>query len=500
LVFRNTVAQTAAYVSGYVFGFIIAPVMLARLGLAQFGIWAVTGAFATYAGLVDLGVTKSVERFVAFYHARDDERSVAECLGLGLLMITGVGILACGGAVLLAPLLAAGLDQAIPASELRLIMLASVGIFVLNAYRFVMSGVPIGMQRMVPPSVATVFYNVVSFALSLAALLVSRDLLTYAVANVVAAGIGTVAAAVSLRYAWRSARVRMPSMPLVREVLGYGVKSQVTWIADLVNLQADKVIIALVIDVRAAGAYEIANRAVGAVRMVASMSLSALLAAVTSSIAREGQSAVRRFYRHYALRSLSLALPLLIVTSALAPALLYAWLGEVPDDIVLLFIPLTLASAANISTGIATTIWLGEGKAGILAKFATGSAIANIALTLALTPLFGLWGVVTATVLTLVGTAVVILTAFHRTYPVPVADTLRAIGVPVGLSLVAALPVVAWLLTGIAPAEDRLSGLIATVALGLAFVAIYWPLATRLGILPDKLALRLPRRRVRASA
>ena len=87
MVFRNTVAQTAAYVSGYVFGFIIAPVMLARLGLAQFGIWAVTGAFATDAGLVDLGVTKSVERFVAFYHARDDERSVAECLGLGLLML-----------------------------------------------------------------------------------------------------------------------------------------------------------------------------------------------------------------------------------------------------------------------------------------------------------------------------------------------------------------------------------------------------------------------------
>jgi len=91
-------------------------------------------------------------------------------------------------------------------------------------------------------------------------------------------------------------------------------------------VQADKLIIALVIDVRAAGAYEIANRTVSAVRTVSTMSLSALLPAATIAPAREGTHVLGTFDRHYALRATSVALPLLIVTSAMAPALLVAWL------------------------------------------------------------------------------------------------------------------------------------------------------------------------------
>jgi hypothetical protein len=65
MIFRNSLAVSAAMLSGYVFSFVLAPIMLARLGLAQFGVWAVTGAFATYAGLMDLGVTRALGRFVA---------------------------------------------------------------------------------------------------------------------------------------------------------------------------------------------------------------------------------------------------------------------------------------------------------------------------------------------------------------------------------------------------------------------------------------------------
>jgi O-antigen/teichoic acid export membrane protein len=378
-------------------------------------------------------------------------------------------------------------------------MLCSVGIFVCNAYRFVINAVPIGMQRMIPPSVATIAYNVVSFAFSLGALLASRELLVYALANVAAAAIGVVAALVSLRRAWPSARARRPSRPLVRELLGFGIKAQVTWIADLVNVQTDKVIIALVIDVRAAGAYEIANRAVSAVRTVAMMSQSALLAAATTALAREGVQVVRSFYRHYALRAMSVALPLLIATSVISPALLAAWLGDIPDDALMIFVALTLANVANIGTGVATNIWLGEGNAGILAVFATISAVANIALTLALTPLFGLWGVVGATVATIVGMSVVAMVKFHRTHPVPGRDTLRAVGVPVALAAAASLPILLWLAVMGAPDDGRVEGAIGAAAFGAVFVALYWPAATRLGILPEKLALRLPRRRARAA-
>ena len=40
---RNTVAQSAPLMLGYLFNLLSAPVILSGLGIRQFGIWALTG-------------------------------------------------------------------------------------------------------------------------------------------------------------------------------------------------------------------------------------------------------------------------------------------------------------------------------------------------------------------------------------------------------------------------------------------------------------------------
>src|ERR1700759_3227599 len=94
MLFRNTVAQTAGAMVGYIFSFLLAPLMLSRLGLDKFGVWSVTGAFATYAGLLDLGVGRSLIRFIAIFQAEGDVKRMRQSLGLGLLSVTTVGLIA----------------------------------------------------------------------------------------------------------------------------------------------------------------------------------------------------------------------------------------------------------------------------------------------------------------------------------------------------------------------------------------------------------------------
>ena len=65
---RNTVAQSAPLMVGYIFSFVSAPVVIAGLGLRQFGIWALTGALAQYVALLDLGAGASLSRFIAKHH------------------------------------------------------------------------------------------------------------------------------------------------------------------------------------------------------------------------------------------------------------------------------------------------------------------------------------------------------------------------------------------------------------------------------------------------
>src|SRR4029078_13680129 len=55
--FRNTVGTSVARLSSSALSLILAPILLTQLGLESFGVWAVVGALATYAGLSDLGIT-----------------------------------------------------------------------------------------------------------------------------------------------------------------------------------------------------------------------------------------------------------------------------------------------------------------------------------------------------------------------------------------------------------------------------------------------------------
>ena len=490
MIFRNSLAVTAALLSGYVFSFLLAPIMLARLGLAEFGVWAVTGAFATYAGLMDLGVTRALGRFVALYDTQGNRRAVEQLFGLGLMTAAAVAVPAAIIGVLAAPLVAGALGDVLSADEMRSLLLAVVAIFTLNMVRSVVRSVPEGMQRMVPINVAEVVNSTVNFTFSVVALLLTRDLLTYAYANVAAGLVALVPSLVAARRVWSPIRARLPGRALVREVLGFSVKSQLSWIGDLVNNQTDKVIIAVFIDIRVAGAYEIANRVVVAVKSVAIMSVSAMTPAATSRIERDGRGIIGDFYRRYTARSLAVALPLMVFCCVAAPALMVVWLGHVPEHAVTVFVLLTLANCVNLTTGVAFSISLGEGRAGMIAAVSGLTVALNIVFTIALTPLFGLWGVIAGTMIAIVGGCAVFLVYFHRVHGLPGRDYLRAAGVPALVALAAGLPIALFDVADHIGDGERVRALVATMAFLAVYVALYWPAASRLDILPDRLNIR----------
>ncbi len=486
MLFRNTAAATVALVTGYVFSFIVAPIMLWRLGLAQFGVWAVTGAFATYAGLMDLGITRGLGRFIAFYHARGDRRTVEQLFTLGLIAVGCVGLVAGTAAYFAAPTVAGALDDVLTTGEMRIVLLSSAAISVLNASRSVMRAVPEGMEQFVPPNVAEVGFNTVNFVFSVTALAFSRDLVPYALANVAAGVVGLGLGLTALRSVVGRLRLRLPPRPLVKETLAFSVQNQVSWIADLSAGQAAKVIIALMIDVRAAGAYEIASRAVLAAKSVAVLSVSAMVPTATARIVKEGSGMIADFYRRYNVRSLSVSYPLLIFLCASSPALLAAWLGEIPDDSLALFIILTLANCVNLSTGVAYALALGEGRAGMIAGVSAFQAVLTVVLMLALAPLLDIWGVAAGAVIGVVTGALVYIAYFHRAHGIPIRDYVRSVGAPAAVALLAAVPVaLSWLV--ISPPDDRPVAALLSLLDIIVYFGIYLPVADRLNLLPERL-------------
>lgn len=492
MLFKNTVAQSASLLAGYLFSFLLAPVMISRLGLDKFGVWAVTGAFATYAGLLDLGIGRSLSRFIAIYDADGRDERIRQCVGLGLIAVTLVGVVALSAVAAAAPLLSEDLGV-LSTEEMRIVAMSAVGIWTLNGYGGILNGVGIGKRQMVPPNVAMTIGVTINFAFSLAALLSSTSLVVYAVANAAAALLAIVPAFFAMRHLWPAPYLARPQRDLVREVLAFSIKNQVGWLADLVNFQTDKVVIAMAVDIRAAAIYEIASRVVMGVRSAAILTVSALIPTAAARIVSEGKHVIGEMYRRYTLRSSAIAFPLFMLVSVSAPFLLVAWLGKAPGDSELLVPFLTLAYMANITTGVGSTISIGAGHPGMVSVNSVLIAALNVALTVALAPLFGVWGVVGGTFLALLLGTIRFTERFLKLFDLPLRDFLAGVAPTGALAIGLALPL-AVLAIAVGAPSGRLEAILLLAFTVAAYALPYWILATRFDYLPEKLRFPLSRR------
>lgn len=485
--FGNTLAQSAPTFVNFGLSFILAPIMLSRLGLAQFGVWAVTGALAQYARLFDFGVTRSLARFVALFDAQGDRRGIEESLAVGVLAVVALGSVIVVAGVLAAPVLSDALGV-LDADEMRVVLLSSVGILICALLVDVINAVPVGLRQMGPPNVAATLGGVVNFIASVVVLTQSTKLTSYAVVNLGAAAVAVVFAVVALLTIWRGPYLSRPNRRRAREIMSFGLKSQAITAAELVNVQTDKVIIAAMLGPKTAGAYEIANRVVQGVLAFGTITLSAMIPTATAEIVERGKRVIEEFYARYTRTSLAIALPMFGALCVSCPFLLVAWLGERPPETDQIVILLAVAFSASLTTGVAMTLVMADGDPGLVAQTAMLVVVLNVTSTLAVAPIFGLWGVLIATVAAEVVASSVFLVRFHRRYGFGWKDFRHAVGPPLILTLVVASPYLPIYLLGVEIPTSRLPALLGALATGGTYGVICWLIASSLRMLPEKLS------------
>jgi O-antigen/teichoic acid export membrane protein len=487
--FRNTLMQSAPVFTTFAFSFILAPIMLSRLGLAQFGVWAVTGALAQYARLLDFGITGSAARFVALFDAEGDRRAIEETVAIGLVAAAAVSFVMLVAAVLLTPVVVDAIGT-LGTAEMRLVLVCSVGISSANLFGAVLAAVPVGLRRMGPPNLAGTIGNVVNFVASLVALIASTSLGTYAVANLAASAFSVLLVAASLAWVWAPPFVRRPHLGRARELVTFGVKSQLVTLANLVNVQTDKIIIATILGARTAGAYEIGNRVVQGVLSLGMLSLSALIPTATADLVKRGRAVIVDYLIRYTTRSLAIALPMFGAVCVSIPYLLVAWLNEIPPESIQIIILLSVSFAISLVTGVAMTLVVSDGDPGLVAQTATLVVVLNLAGTLIAAPILGLWGVLVGTVVAEVLASAVFIVRFHRRYELRMEPFWDAVARPTAVSLLLAIPFALWYLFGGPIATTRLGGLVGLMCTGLPYIAVCWLIESRQGLLPQRLSLR----------
>ncbi len=484
---RNTVAQSAPLLLGYFFSLVSAPVIVAGLGIRQFGIWALTGGLAQYAALLNFGAGQAVSRYIAANE--DDERICGEYMGVGVLSVAVVGLGLIPAAILGAGPLAATLHGITP-DTMRAVLLSSASVLLASLVVALAAAYPVGMRRMVAPNLGMAIGAVLSFVASVVAIALGAGLRAYAYANAGAAALSALVVIGLVLRAEGSIPMAWPSWPRVGEFLRFSVKTQLVRWADLVNYQTDKVVIALAVGPSAAGAYELANRVAMAARGIGVYPLSALLPTLSADVSRFGIAQVRRRYRRLVTVTVSIGLPPLIFIAAIAPLLLDAWLAHVPANATMVLAILSVAYVANVSSGVSYVIGAAAGAPGIAARAATGTAVLNLVMTATLAPLFGIWGVLAGTAVALTGGALAQIVMVHRRFSLALSSYRDAVVPTLAVSALLAAPIA--LLAYSRVLTGRGVEVAAVLVMTVAYLLAYARWAVRSGRVPETVGRRLP--------
>jgi len=96
----NALSSWAAFAVSVLTAFVLTPVVIAYLGKSGYGVWCLVGSMIGYYGLLDLGVSAAVRRYVARYAARNDHRALNETVSTALALFAAAGCFMIGVSVL----------------------------------------------------------------------------------------------------------------------------------------------------------------------------------------------------------------------------------------------------------------------------------------------------------------------------------------------------------------------------------------------------------------
>lgn len=421
----GTLVLMLAQVSGIAVAFVLTPFIVSQLGIERYGLWAFLYAIVAFAGLLEVGVGRGSVRFIAFYGERQELDVVRRIVSYGMLVRVGLALLLCPLAWLLGRALLphAGIADSL-LDEAKTLLPLVLAYFFLTAAVRLLSALLIGFERTWIVALVTLVSQLLYGGLVVLFLL--EDLELYGL--LLAAAVQSVFQGIACYVIGKRLVGRIfgnpfaIGRPLLVEMLKFGGWTQVTALTALVTRQTDAIVIGSFINTRTVGFYDLGNRIATLTRTIPLTFLNPLLPAAARIHAQDDQKRIARtlLQGNRLLSLLSLAIGGFVL--ATAPLIMTVWLGRSYPDVPTIAVLLTLTWAINNLTGVGTTIVEAIGRPQYASEYAVIGMLLNIAATVVLGLIYGLYGVIAGTVFGVVTASIYFLWRVHRLLSLPLWD------------------------------------------------------------------------------
>lgn len=418
---RNTVFNAAGRFFEAAVGIVLTPYILTRIHYGDWGLWSLVAAFTGYAALLDFGISSGFSKYIAEHAARDDRHAAAAVVtsGFYFYLAFGVLVMVVGWPSVdfvvdwVVPWLRpdAAVDKADTAAieDLRFLLRGALALFAVNNMLSPFIAAPVGVQRMGLSNMAgavTALGKLIATAAFLECGFAVRGLLYANAVVLLLSG----ALSVALAF-WLLPGLRLRPADVRRDVFeqlfSFGWRAQVAKLSNLINFQTDRVVIAWFSGLGMAGIYRIGEELSMKVRQLPALLVTAFVPAASDLDARARRDKLSEFYLRGTKYMAAVAMPLTVFGVVIAAPLLRLWIGSLAEPAFMITAAwvmriLLIGYFANLIAGSGMSIALGMGRADFAMKAGLISMSANIALTIALVFVFGIYGVALGTALSMV--------------------------------------------------------------------------------------------------
>lgn len=477
-IIKNTVFNAMGQFFLIVVSLLLTPYIVRHLGIERFGIWAIVFVVTEYFGLLDLGIGTSFIKYVAEFYARKDFEKINQIINTGFVfysMFSGIILLLiCFITDSILVLLNIPLFLRAEASFALMIGFLVFGISnALNPYTSILEG----LQRMdlnykatlavlIPNVVGTIF--VLESGYGLKGLLFNQSITV--VLGIMIKIIMSFRILPQLKF-----NPFFFSTEMIKKLLKFGSKLQISRVAYVVNFQMDKLLITYFLGIGSVAFYQLGSSITQKMRQIPLVLVSALVPAVSEVEVRNGKESLGKVYLKGSKYLIFVSTPLLFFVSSNAYLIMLIWMGEGYENAALVIQILSGGYFAATVSGVASSIAVGVARTEFEMRYGLLMAPMNLFLSLILVIKCGLAGVVVGTSASLIFGSFYFLRMFHRYLNAPIDDFIRLFCKPVAACVLPTLLsiVLTYYFWPTMLSAGRVFNLSILIGIGILFLGLY---------------------------
>ncbi len=405
-VVQGTASALAGRIVGFAVGIITIPLTVRYLGGERYGIWITISTTLTFLSFTDFGLTNSMTNALGRAYGEEDRHAARRYVSSAFFVLCAIAVVVFVIVGISVPRLAGFLfsnarDAALR-SEIVSALTIAVAIFALNFPLLTVNRVLAAHQESAIANLWLMAANIANLVAILAVIWFHGGLPWLVLG---CSGLGFLINAASAIWLfefykpWLQPSPRAVDRHVVRELFSAGWKFFVIGTAWMINSQTDNLVIAHFLGASRVTPYNVTFRLFAMATIVQTLAIPSLWPAYTEAFAQKDFDWIRRIFRSNFTWSFVMALGIAIVLVIFGRPIIRFWAGAaaVPSFSALVWMALWNVMLSHLY--VASTLLNATGHLKGMTIYGTITAILNLVLSIILVKIYGISGVIAATVI-----------------------------------------------------------------------------------------------------